>query len=92
MNNEKFEQWIGVYAIFDKKQEMFDSPFFATTEFNAKRRFIMMIDEKGSVLNRWHQDYTLYILGNFSQNTGFFDDGLKKEIMDGKSYVKEDKR
>lgn len=89
---EEKEHFIGVYAIFDQKQEIFDSPFMATNDINAKRRFILMVDEENSVLARWHQDYDLYRLSQFSTKTGYFDEEVPKKIFEGKSYIKKGDR
>lgn len=87
----EYEQWIGIYAIFDLKQEIYDSPFLAATDLNAKRRFVLMIDEENSVLNRWHNDYNLFKLAEFSTKTGEVKKDLK-QIFEGKSYIKKGDR
>lgn len=89
---EEYEHFVGVYAIFDQKQEIFDSPYMATNDINAKRRFILMIDEENSVLARWHSDYDLYKLAQFSTKTGYFEESVPTKIFEGKSYIKKGER
>jgi hypothetical protein len=86
--NKEFEQEIGIYTVYDIKQEIFEMPFFATSDLNAKRRFMIMIDEKDSVLNKWRQDYDLMKLGMYNTKTGIVVQN-QKTVMEGKSYVSE---
>ena len=58
-----------VYAIFDKKSQMYDTPFFAISDLFAKRRYLLMSEENGP-LKKWPEDFQLHRLGAFSQNNG----------------------
>lgn len=59
------ENEIGVYAIYDKKGERYDTPFFAISDLFAKRRFYLMADEKGP-LQMWPDDFRLEKVGTFN--------------------------
>lgn len=59
-------QLIGIYAIYDKKGERYDIPFFMSNDLFAKRRFIMMKDDKESPLSKWPEDFDLMFIALFN--------------------------
>ena len=61
---------LGIYAINDKKGEKYDIPFFAHSDLFAKRRFMMMANEPGTILHQFLKDFDLHKLGNFDVVTG----------------------
>ena len=62
---------IGVYAIYDHRQQTYDTPFFASNEIMARRRFSIMIEEneKGP-LQLWPTDFELIQLGFVNMKIG----------------------
>lgn len=75
-----------IYAIFDKKSEKYDTPFFTSSEVFGKRRFLLMMDEDGP-LKKWPEDFNLQMLGTFNIITGEVAPQIKL-IMEAKSVVK----
>ena len=59
-------KWLEIYAIYDKKSEKFDTPFFAHSDVFAKRRYILMTEEDRSPLAMWPEDFALFKVGRFN--------------------------
>lgn len=78
---------LAVYAIYDNKGERFDTPFFAISDLFAKRRYTLMMEEKGSPLGRWPDEFALYKLSDFDIETGKMLPE-KKLVFEGKTLVK----
>lgn len=79
---------LGIYAIRDKKSERFDTPFFAVSDLFAKRRYLLMVDEEGSVLAKWTDEFELHKLGTISVLSGEIEIE-KKVVMFGNEIKKE---
>ena len=62
-------QWLRIYAIYDKKGNKFDTPFLAHSDLFAKRRYMLMADEKGSPLSKWADEFELYLVAKFNIKT-----------------------
>ena len=67
--NENQSDWLEIYAIYDKKSEAYDTPFFAHNEIFAKRRYILMAEEDRSPLRMWPNDFELHRVGRFNIKT-----------------------
>lgn len=63
---------ISVYAIYDKKANRYDTPFFAFNDLFAKRRFHMMAtnNTENNVLKEFLKDFDLCQVGTFDVLTG----------------------
>ena len=62
-------KWLEIYAIYDKKSEKFDTPFFAHNDVFAKRRYLLMAEEERSPLSMWPEDFALFKVGRFNVDT-----------------------
>jgi len=74
---------IGLYSIYDKKGERYDTPFFTSTDLFATRVFMLRMQEEKSFLKQWPEDFILYKIGDFNVIDGIFinDDRV---IIEGK--------
>ena len=79
---------LGIYSIFDKKSLRYDNPFFAMSDLFAKRRYMLMLDEKGPLRN-WPEDFELMRIGTFNIANGELKTDPKL-ILEGKSIVKKE--
>ncbi len=79
---------IRLYAVYDKKGCRHDTPFFTSNNLFAQRIFHLRMQEEGSFLKEWPQDFALYQIGKFNVNTGNFEMD-KKIIVDGAQIAKE---
>lgn len=66
---EETMAWIELYAIWDRKGEQFDTPFFAHSQLFAKRRFELMAQDDNSPLQMWPGDFELFKVGRFNIKT-----------------------
>jgi len=78
---------LGIYAIYDKKAERYDTPYFAISDLFAKRRYALMADEPKSVLTKWKDDFQLMRLGTVSTITGEIDNVCCEIILEGREIV-----
>lgn len=61
---------LGAYSIFDKLADVYFKPFFVGQDGEAHRMFIDLVNDEKTVLNRHPQDYSLYRIGEFNDNSG----------------------
>ena len=78
-----------MYAVYDSQTKVFTMPNSAPTDGAAKRAFCdhVMRDEKVSM---WPEDYILYCLGVYDDNTGEFHSQVNP-IMKGIEAVAENR-
>ncbi len=61
-----------VYTVYDTKAEAYIQPFFSPTKGLALRSFQeALIDEKSNI-SKYPEDFTLFELGEFDQETAKF--------------------
>ena len=80
---------MNLYAIFDKKACVFSAPQSDINASTAIRNFtngVNRLDDRGehNMLYRYPDDYELYFIGNFDENTGHFsvpDDGIYPKFL-----------
>ena len=59
-----------IYAIYDTKAAAFNTPFFAHTDELAIRSSKDVVSDKNTVYGRHPEDFVLYHVGMFSDQTG----------------------
>lgn len=59
-----------MYSIRDAKSESFNPPFFQPTHGVAERAFKELVNDPKSNANKYPEDYDLYYLGEYDDNTG----------------------
>lgn len=59
-----------IYAIKDEKAEFFHKPFFLKTQVEAVRLVMDEVNNPKSQLANHTDDFALYILGTFQEDTG----------------------
>lgn len=80
---------LGIYAIFDKKSERYDTPFFAVSDIFAERRFNLMINDQGTFINLYKDEFVLERVGTFNVISGSVED-MDKVIIEGKQISVKD--
>lgn len=60
------------FAVYDSKAEAYLRPFFAETKGLALRSFVDAVNDPQSGMNKHADDYTLFEVGSFEQETGIF--------------------
>lgn len=61
-----------MYTIRDTKGDMYHNPFFNKTHGEAERNFRELVNDEKSMISKYPDDYDLYYLGEFDDNTGKF--------------------
>lgn len=59
-----------VFSVYDMKSEAYMPPFFAPTSASAIRSFSDAVHKDGSVFNKHPEDFVLYEIGTFSEQSG----------------------
>lgn len=59
-----------VFTIYDSKAEAYLQPFFSPTKNTALRMFERAANDGESDIARWAEDYTLFEIGTWDQDTG----------------------
>lgn len=70
-----------VFSIRDAKAEVFNTPFFQKTHGEAERNFRTIVNDEKSTVNKFPEDFDLYYLGDYDDNTG------KMETIDSPQHV-----
>lgn len=60
------------FAVYDEKTKCHLQPFFLNTLAEAIRAITDVVNQKGHNFNLHPQDYTLFQIGIFNQETGIF--------------------
>ncbi len=60
-----------MFSIRDAKSEIFTNPFYKATHGEAERDFRTTVNNDKTTLNRYPEDFDLYYLGTYDDNTGF---------------------
>lgn len=62
-----------VFSIRDAKAGVFFNPFYKTSHGEAERDFHHAVNDDKTTLNRYPEDFDLYYLGQYDDNTGKFE-------------------
>ncbi len=87
---KKMEE-INLYAIYDRKGDRYDTPFFTSTDLFAQRIFHLRMMEEKSFLKMWPEDFILFQIGHFNVITGTFTQA-KKIIVEGQQIQKQEEK
>jgi len=63
---------INVYSIFDTKTAAFMQPFFMSTHGSATRAFAEVVNDSTHMIGKSPEDFSLFRLAAFDDNTGIF--------------------
>lgn len=69
---------LSVYSIYDKVAEVFNKPFTDINDATATRNFNASIENE-----RHKDDYELYCLGGFNDNSGMLEPASPRRIKSG---------
>lgn len=59
-----------VFSIFDVKSAIFSQPFFSSNNVTALRSFSDLVGESGNQVSKHPEDFKLYCIGDFNDNSG----------------------
>ena len=61
-----------IHSVYDSKAQAYLQPFFSVTTGVAVRQFTAAVQDSNHDFHRFAEDYTLFELGDFNENTGKF--------------------
>ena len=70
-----------IYAIFDSKAEAYSLPFYYQHEGQALRTVIDWLNDPNTPYAKHPEDYTLFDLGTYDENTGTITQDAIKSIQ-----------
>ena len=59
-----------VFSVYDEKAKIFHQPFYFNQRGEAVRTFQDLVQDQKSVISKHPEDYKLYQLGTYDDNTG----------------------
>jgi len=62
-----------MYTLFDSKALIFNAPFFTSNHGVARRMCADLVADTNTTVGRHPNDYVLYCLGAYDDNSGKFD-------------------
>lgn len=63
-----------IFSIFDSKAKVFGVPFFMPSVGMAIRAFGDLVNERGSLVNKHPEDFTLFEIGKYDDNLGLVEE------------------
>lgn len=76
-------QIITMYALYDKKAEMYDTPLFFLKEVQAERWFYTLVQKKEGRFENFKDDMELHRLCQFSVVNGKVIDAKPVRVLEG---------
>lgn len=61
---------LSAYAIYDHALKCYATPFFSQNDASATRSFAMLKNDPTTPFSQFYQDFDLYCLGQFEDDTG----------------------
>ncbi|AXH71912.1 MAG: nonstructural protein [Microviridae sp.] len=75
---------MGIYCLYDKKARIFLAPYIGENDEVGQRSFEEFLSDPKMIFSRRPQDYALYRLGKYHQDTGMIEpEGEVVRITDG---------
>lgn len=74
---------IQMFSVYDEKTELFAQPFPSGTQESALRSFGDALVDSGSLLFKHPEDFSLYHVGSFDDNTGVFEQFSSATLLKG---------
>lgn len=80
-----------IFAVRDRAADVFGTPMFGVSKGTIIRGFGDEINRKdpNNQLNKHPEDFDLYELGSYNDETGLFDCGSPRQVAVGKDLVRD---
>lgn len=72
-----------IYSIYDSKAEAYMNPFFMRNDGEALRGFMDGIENSDTPFHKWPQDYTLFHVGHWDDESGLIENTTPKSLGNG---------
>ena len=67
---------LDLYCVYDKKAQVFNQPLFMPSGSEGKvqaiRAFDQLVNQSGTMVNKYPGDFALYFIGSYEPTTGRF--------------------
>lgn len=80
-----------VFSIYDKKSKLYNQPFMDVAIGPAERNFRMLVNDGKSIPGQFPDDFELYYIADYQEETGSYKSLEEKVRVCGASDVKEKK-
>ncbi|AZL82684.1 nonstructural protein [Apis mellifera associated microvirus 20] len=61
------------FTVFDSKSKSYNTPWFARSKPEAERNFVQLVKDEKSMVNQFPEDFDLFYIGTYDDNTAKFD-------------------
>jgi hypothetical protein len=62
-----------IFSLFDEKAQTYNTPQYLAHEGEALRMLLTTLDDNKSMVSKFPEDFSLYCLGTFDDNSGKFE-------------------
>lgn len=76
-----------MYAIYDRKAEMYNRPYYANTDGQAAREVLAAMRDPQVSLSQYPADYSLWHVGQFDDATGIVCGDKPQKIVELEALV-----
>lgn len=76
-----------VFSVWDEKGTVFSSPFFMANKGLAIRGFSDLVKDKSTRVAQHPEDYKLYLIGEFDDNSGQLVSDKPEFLCHGSDFV-----
>lgn len=77
------------YSIRDAKADSFALPFYVKLEGEALRHFQGLVNDDRTTISKFPEDFDLYFVGEFDQNTGKFEPVVPVHVKHASTLVQQ---
>ncbi len=78
-----------IFSIRDAKAEVYNTPFYQKTHGEAERNFRTLVTDEKSTISQYPDDFDLYYLGEYNDNSGLTESLQTPQHMLKASAVKQ---
>lgn len=78
---------VRAYSIYDRKALLYTAPFYQVNDSAAIRALVDAVSDPSSAYGRHPEDYVLYYVGWFDDNSGLFTTEALVHVIDANACV-----
>jgi hypothetical protein len=78
---------VKIYSVKDLKAETFAQPWFQRNDALAMRAFGQIVENPETDWHKWHEDYSLYSIGEFNTETAEIIPHTPNQIANASDYI-----
>lgn len=74
---------MSIYCVYDRVAKTYYTPFFMYNDDHAKRTFMQMQRDENTPMHNSPEDFDLYHIGYFGNESGLAEGGIQELVMRG---------